>query len=160
MKNINRYLIFMTLLTIIMLPFVSSHGVDVTADKMVIADESNGQQIKDLADQNNLNISVYKFTSDAEVEHQLEHMLNNTNKYIIVCSYQDVAQNFLNEHDEIKDRLIILKDYDDESLLSQMNKISTTNTTKDDNFMTALLSGIIVGILFGIAVGVIVMKKK
>ena len=42
---------------------VSSHGVDVTADTMVVANDTNGILVKDIADTNGMNISVYKFTS-------------------------------------------------------------------------------------------------
>ena len=135
----NRSINILLILTILMasLTVLSAHGVDVTNDKMVIADDNNGQQVKDIADKENINISVYKFTSKDEVAHQLEHMLNNSNKYILVVSYQDTAQKFLKSHPEVSDRLIILNQYDDKSLSENMKKIadSATTNTIDSNIL-------------------------
>ena len=44
-----KYLIIILLIPLIM-SAVYGHGVDVTADTMVIADETNGQLAKDIAD--------------------------------------------------------------------------------------------------------------
>lgn len=161
MKKI-KYGIFLVLILLCM-SVVSAHGVDVTADKMIIASEDDGQSIKDLADANNINISVYKFTSNDEVNHQLEHMLNNSNKYIIVVDYQDVAHEFLNSHPEVKDRLIIMDDVNNDSLVKQMKDIQGVNTvqnTNNNDFLMPLIIGIIIGLIIGIGCGIVIMKKK
>lgn len=161
MKNKTKCLTLILILSLLCISAVNAHGVDVTADKMVIASESDGQAVKDLADKNNINISVYKFTSNDEVAHQLEHMLNNSNKYIIVVDYQDVAHEFLNKHPEVKDRLIIIDDVNDNSLLNEMNKIqdkSIENNTSD--FILPLIIGIFIGLIIGVGTGIVIMKKK
>ena len=157
-----KYGIFLVLILLGM-SVVSAHGVDVTADKMIIASEDDGQSIKDLADANNINISVYKFTSNDEVNHQLEHMLNNSNKYIIVVDYQDVAHEFLNSHPEVKDRLIIMDDVNNDSLVKQMKYIQGVNTvqnTNNNDFLMPLIIGIVIGLIIGIGCGIVIMKKK
>ena len=137
-----------------------AHGVDVTNDKMVIADDSNGQHIKDVADNENINISVYKFTSKDEVAHQLEHMLNNSNKHILVVSYQDTAQEFLKSHPEVSDRLVILDQYDDESLKDNMKKIadSESNAQIDSNIL--IISAMIILIVLMIGAILLLKNKK
>lgn len=100
-----KYLIIILLIPLI-ISAVYGHGVDVTADTMVIADETNGQLAKDIADSNGMNISVYKFTSQADVEHILEHAVNNTNKRILMIAYQDSGNEFLKKHSEVSDRLL------------------------------------------------------
>ena len=157
----NSSINILLILTILMasLTVLSAHGVDVTNDKMVIADDNNGQQVKDIADKENINISVYKFTSKDEVAHQLEHMLNNSNKYILVVSYQDTAQKFLKSHPEVSDRLIILNQYDDKSLSENMKKIadSATTNTIDSNILIISVMIIIIVLMIG---AILLLKNK
>ncbi|AWX32468.1 hypothetical protein [Methanosphaera sp. BMS] len=157
----NRLINILLILTILMasLTVLSAHGVDVTNDKMVIADDNNGQQVKDIADKENINISVYKFTSKDEVAHQLEHMLNNSNKHILVVSYQDTAQEFLKSHPEVSDRLIILNQYDDKSLSENMKKIadSTTTNSIDSNILIISVMIIIIVLMIG---AILLLKNK
>ncbi|WP_304123974.1 hypothetical protein [Methanosphaera cuniculi] len=154
---------------LIMLVMMSSaiyaHGVDVTSDKMVIADESNGVEVKDIADANNMNISVYKFTSEDEVEHQLEHMINNTNKTILVTAYQSTAETFLKSHPEVENRLFIINDVNNQTIEDGLNKLNTVNVTtsqteNNSTFSIPLIAGIIIGLIIGIGCGVVIMKKK
>lgn len=139
-----------------------AHGVDVTADMMVIASEDNGVLVKEIADENNINISVYKFTSDDEVTHQLEHMLNNSNKRILVTSYQDTAHDFLNNHSEVSDRLIIIDDVNNDTLKDGLIKINNVgvNSQGDSSFITPLVSGLIIGVIIGVGIGVLIKSKK
>lgn len=157
----NKLRNILIILTILMasLTVLSAHGVDVTNDKMVIADDTNGQEVKDIADKENINISVYKFTSKDEVAHQLEHMLNNSNKYILVVSYQDTAQEFLKSHPEVSDRLIILNQYDDKSLSENMKKIadSATTNTIDSNILIISVMIIIIVLMIG---AILLLKNK
>lgn len=153
-------LLFVFLLGIIA---VSAHGVDVTADTMVIANETNGQLVKDIADANSINISVYKFSSEDEVEHILEHSLNNTNKKILVVAYQDIAHDFLKNHSELSDRIIIIDDINNDTILKGLNDIMNVtrgNNAGESNFGMPLIIGIVIGALVGIAGGVLIMKKK
>lgn len=155
-------IVLLVLMFTIGLSTISAHGVDVTNDKMVIADDTNGQQVKDIADSNNINISVYKFTSEGEVEHQLEHMLNNSNKQIIVVAYQDTAKNFLKEHQEVKDRLIIMDTVDNNTLKDNMQKVmnseGTANSSSSQNWL--LYSFIILAIILVVGAILAVRNKK
>jgi predicted PilT family ATPase len=139
---------------------ISAHGVDVTSDKMVIANDSNGQQVKDIADSENINISVYKFTSKEEVAHQLEHMLNNSNKYILVVSYQDTAQEFLKSHPEVSDRLIILEQYDENSLSENMKKVADSQNNQESNFNILIISAMVILIVLMIGAILLLKNKK
>lgn len=161
MKNKTKCLTLILILSLLCVSAVNAHGVDVTADKMVIASESDGQAVKDLADKNNINISVYKFTSNDEVSHQLEHMLNNSNKYILVVDYQDVAHEFLKNHPEVEDRLIIVDDVNDNTLLNEMNKIQGKSIEDNgSDFILPLVIGIVIGLIIGVGCGIVIMKKK
>lgn len=155
-------IVLLVLMFTIGLSTISAHGVDVTNDKMVIADDTNGQQVKDIADSNNINISVYKFTSEGEVEHQLEHMLNNSNKQIIVVAYQDTAKNFLKQHQEVKDRLIIMDTVDNNTLKDNMQKVmnseGTANSSSSQNWL--LYSFIILAIILVVGAILAVRNKK
>lgn len=155
-------IVLLVLMFTIGLSTISAHGVDVTNDKMVIADDANGQQVKDIADSNNINISVYKFTSEGEVEHQLEHMLNNSNKQIIVVAYQDTAKNFLKQHQEVKDRLIIMDTVDNNTLKDNMQKVmnseGSANSSSSQNWL--LYSFIILAIILVVGAILAVRNKK
>ena len=139
-----------------------AHGVDVTADTMVIASEDNGVLVKEIADENNINISVYKFTSDDEVAHQLEHMLNNSNKRILVTSYQDVAHDFLKNHSEVSNRLIIIDDVNNDTIKEGLIEIENVDVSSQDdqNFVIPLISGLVIGAVIGVVAGVWIKSKK
>ena len=49
---------------------------------------------------------MYKFSSADEVEHILEHSINNTNKRILVVAYQDIANDFLKEHQKVRAKVL------------------------------------------------------
>ncbi|MBQ9025412.1 MAG: hypothetical protein IJ104_03400 [Methanobrevibacter sp.] len=157
-----KILIFLVLL-IVGITAVSAHGVDVTADTMVIANDTNGQLVKDIADANGINISVYKFTSQDEVEHILEHSLNNTNKRILIVAYQDSGKEFLKNHQNLSDRIIVVDDLNNDSILDGLNQIinaPTGNTDSGNNFGLPLGIGIIIGLIIGLGIGVLITKKK
>ena len=158
-KKIINILIMLTIL-FAGITALSAHGVDVTNDKMVIADDANGQHVKDVADNENINISVYKFTSKDEVAHQLEHMLNNSNKHILVVSYQDTAQEFLKSHPEVSDRLIILDQYDDESLKENMKKVADSQTDGAIDFNILIISAMIILVVLMIGAILLLKNKK
>lgn len=141
---------------------IYAHGVDVTSDTMVIADETNGVLVKQIADSNNMNISVYKFTSDDEVNHQLEHMLNNSNKRILVTAYQDVANDFLKNHSEVSNRLIVVDDVNNDTIQDGLNKINSVKVENGggSDFITPLISGLVIGLIIGVGIGVYVKRKK
>ena len=142
---------------------VSAHGVDVTADTMVVANDTNGVLVKDIADANGINISVYKFTSEDEVAHILEHSINNTNKRMLFVAYQDTANEFLKDHQELSNRIIVVDDVNDDSILQGLQDIMnapTGNTSEENTFGLPLIIGIVIGALIGIGCGIFIMKKK
>lgn len=142
---------------------VSAHGVDVTADTMVVANETNGVFVKDIADANGINISVYKFTSQDEVAHILEHSTNNTNKRMLFVAYQDTANDFLKNHTELSNRIIVVDDVNNDTVLNGLQNVMnapTGNTQSENSFGMPLIIGIIIGALIGVGCGIYIMKKK
>lgn len=141
---------------------VSAHGADITDDTMIIANESNGVFAKDIVEDLGLNITVYKFKSDGDVEHQLEHALTNPNKRILVIAYQDTVESYLDNHIELKDRVLVSND-DEKSIIDSCKKlveIDVGSVSVSSNFLTPLLVGVVIGLLIGIVVGAVVLKRK
>ncbi|SEK21332.1 hypothetical protein SAMN05216439_0596 [Methanobrevibacter gottschalkii] len=159
-----KYLKISILLLILLLGIstVSSHGVDVTADTMVVANDSNGKMVKSIAESNNINISVYKFTSEDEVTHILEHSINNTNKRILFTAYQETANDFLKKHPDMSNRIIVIDTVNDNTTLEGLQNIMNVpieNVNSENNFGLPLTIGIIIGLLIGIGCGAYIMKR-
>ena len=141
---------------------VSAHGADITDDTMIIANESNGVFAKDIVEDLGLNITVYKFKSDGDVEHQLEHALTNPNKRILAIAYQDTVESYLDNHIELKDRVLVSND-DEKSIIDSCKKlveIDVGSVSVSSNFLTPLLVDVVIGLLIGIVVGAVVLKRK
>ena len=160
-----KYIKILTIMLFLILgaTAVSAHGVDVTADTMVVANETNGILVKDLADSNNININVYKFTSEDEVAHILEHSINNTNKRMLFVAYQDTANDFLKNHSDLSNRIIVVDDVNNDTIqqgLQDIMNAPTGNTSQGSSFGLPLVIGIVIGALIGIAGGIFIMKKK
>ena len=129
---------------------------------MIIANESNGVFAKDIVDDLGLNITVYKFKSDGDVEHQLEHALTNPNKRILAIAYQDTVEAYLDNHTELKNRVLVSDD-DKNSLSDSCKKLVEIDVSSNNNandFITPLVVGIVIGLLVGIVAGVVVLKGK
>ena len=129
-------------ISLISLSGVSAHGADITDDTM---------------------ITVYKFKSNGDVEHQLEHALTNPNKRILAIAYQDTVESYLDDHTELKDRVLVCDD--DESSIADSSKklveIDVGESSGSDNgFITPLVVGLVVGLLIGIIVGAFAIKRK
>ncbi len=158
-----KKILILLLVSILAITAVSAHGVDVTADTMVIANDTNGQLVKDIADANGKNISVYKFTSQDEVAHILEHSINNTNKRILLVAYQDTGDEFLKNHQDLSNRIIVIKDVNNDTILQGLNQVMNTpteNPQNGNNFGLPLVIGAVIGIIIGVGCGVLIMKKK
>ena len=140
---------------------ISAHGVDVTDDTMIIANESNCILAKEIVDEMNVNVTVYEFTSSGEAEHIMEHMLNNSNKRVIVLSYQDTAHDFLNKHGDLSNRLIIVDDVNNQTIHSSINQLLSVKTQPETvNYILPLIGGLIIGLIIGLGLGVLIMKRK
>ena len=161
MKNLKMLII--PLILFLTMASISAHGVDVTADTMVIANETNGQLVKDIADANGKNISVYKFTSQDEVAHILEHSINNTNKKILLVAYQDTGNDFLKNHKDLSNRIIVVDNVTNDTILQGLNNIMNTpaaNTQSENSFGLPLAIGIAIGLIIGVGCGILILKKK
>lgn len=143
---------------------VNAHGADITEDVMVISDDSTSSLVKSLVDDVGYNIAVYKFTNDNDVIHQLDHALTNPNKKILVVSYQNVANNFLKEHEELNGRVIVVENNENDikNGLTKLNSINTgSNSVYVDthvDYTTIILIIIIVGLLAGL--GIFLVKRR
>ena len=161
MKNLKMLII--PLILFLTMASISAHGVDVTADTMVVANETNGQLVKDIADANGKNISVYKFTSQDEVAHILEHSINNTNKKILLVAYQDTGNDFLKNHKDLSNRIIVVNNVTNDTILQGLNNIMNTpatNTQSGNSFGLPLAIGIAIGLIIGVGCGILILKKK
>ncbi|MEE1157381.1 MAG: hypothetical protein U0K80_08185 [Methanobrevibacter sp.] len=161
MKNLK--ILIIPLILFLTMAAISAHGVDVTADTMVIANETNGQLVKDIADANGKNISVYKFTSQDEVAHILEHSINNTNKKILLVAYQDTGNDFLKNHKDLSNRIIVVDNVTNDTILQGLNNIMNTpaaNTQSGNSFGLPLAIGIAIGLIIGVGCGILILKKK
>jgi len=137
---------------------VSAHGVDVTPQStIIIADNSTGTLAKKVVDDMGVNVSVYKFTSDEEVSHQLEHALSNQNKRILAVAYQDTVSEFIANNSNVSDRVFVCSA--DEMDIKNGLTILTSNNT-NNGFLTPFLAGLLVGVMGGLAGGAFWMKRK
>lgn len=159
-----KYIKILTIMLFLILAAtaVSAHGVDVTADTMVVANDTNGVLVKEIADNNNINISVYKFTSEDEVAHILEHSINNTNKRMLFVAYQDTANEFLKDHPDLSKRIIVVDDVNDDAILQGLQDImnAPVGNAQESSFGLPLIIGVIIGALIGIGCGIFIMKRK
>ena len=127
---------------------------------MIIAKDTNGILAKSIMDDEGFDIKVYKFESEGDVEHQLEHALTNPNKRILAISYQDTVNNYLDEHSELKDRVIVSDD-DNQSIIDNAQKLLAINVNGDsNNFGLPLIVGLIIGAIVGLIGGVVIAKRK
>lgn len=161
--NVKIYgLLIFSLILFVGISSVSAHGADLTEDTMIIANDSNGIIAKSIVDDLGLEeIKVYKYVSDGDVEHQLEHTLSNPNKRILAISYQDTVNEFLNKHPDLKDRIIVSDD-DNNSIADNAKKLVAIDVNSNDSgdFTTPLIVGLIIGVLIGLTAGVFLMKYK
>lgn len=137
---------------------VSAHGVDVTPEStIVITDNATAHLAKQVVDETGVNATVYKFKSDADVSHQLEHALSNPNKKILAVVYQGTVNEFLSQHPDLSNRIIVCS-ANETAIKQGLNKLTTTSTST--GFVTPFLSGLIIGIVAGLGLGAFLMKRK
>ncbi|GAB4316757.1 MAG: hypothetical protein Kow0019_17630 [Methanobacteriaceae archaeon] len=146
---------------------VSAHGVDVTPEStIIIADESTGVMAKKVVDDLGVEVGVYKFKSDSDVTHQLEHVISNPDKKIIAIAYTDTVKKFLEENPDVASRVIISAP-DENSIKESLNELNVTspsensgNESNSGDFLTPFMAGLFIGALVGLAIGAFWMKKK
>jgi hypothetical protein len=149
---------FILLILIGMIAPVSAHGVDVTPQStIVIADNSSGVLAKKVVDEMGVNVTVYKFKSDDEVSHQLEHALSNPNKKILAVAYQDTVNEFIANNSNVSDRVFVCS-ADEMDIRNGLTLLNSSNT--NGGFLTPFLAGLLVGVMGGLAGGAFWMKRK
>ena len=140
---------------------INAHGVDVTEDVMVITNETTAIQTKKIVDSLNLNITVYKFASDSEVRHQLEHAKTNPNKRILALAYQDTVNEFLKSNKNLSSRVFVVNGESEldikEGLIKLNESANTVNEDRDIDYTTIILVIVIVGLITGI--GIFLLKR-
>lgn len=137
---------------------VSAHGVDVTPQStIVIADNSSGILAKKVADGMGLNVSVYKFNSEDDVSHQLEHAISNPNKRILAVAYQDTVNEFLSNNTNMSNRVFVCS-ADEMDIKNGLTLLTSNNSS--GGFTMPFMAGILVGAIGGIAGGAFWMKRK
>lgn len=158
-KCIVSLLIFLIFLT--GMSTVSAHGVDVTDDAMVIVNETNAIETKKLVDSMGLDIKVYKFTSDGDVEHILQHASENPNKRILAVAFQDTVNNYVAKHPDLSKRIIVIGDSESEvkeGLIKLNGSESSSNgASMSIDYTTLVLVIVIIGLIAGI--GVFLLKR-
>ncbi|MGC9517911.1 MAG: hypothetical protein ACP5C3_09485 [Methanomicrobiales archaeon] len=145
---------------------VTAHGVDITPEStIIIADDSTGTMAKKVVDELGLEVGVYKFNSDSDVTHQLEHALTNPDKKIIAVAYQESVKKFLAENPDLSSRIIVSA-ADENSIKDSLNKLNVTNSTSENaadgsgDFLTPFFSGLLIGAFSGISIGAYWMRTK
>jgi hypothetical protein len=156
-------IILFILVLALSMSYVSAHGADLTEDTMIMANESNGVLAKAIVDDLGLDVKVYKYESEGDVEHQLEHALSNPNKRILAISYQDTVNSYLDNHSELKNRVIVSGD-DNQSISENAQKLVAINVNETSassgGFATPLIVGVVIGAIIGLIAGIVIMKRK
>jgi hypothetical protein len=156
-------IILFILVLVVSMSYVSAHGADLTEDTMIMANESNGVLAKAIVDNLGLDIKVYKYESEGDVEHQLEHALTNPNKRILAISYQDTVNSYLDNHSELKNRVIVSGD-DNQSISDNAQKLVAINVNETSSssggFATPLIVSIVIGAIIGLIGGIVIMRRK
>lgn len=159
-KVIMSLLIFLIFLT--GMSAVSAHGVDVTDNTMVVVNETNAIETKKLVDSMELDIKVYKFTSNGDVEHILEHALENPNKKILAVAFQDTVNKYVKEHPDLSNRVIVVGGSESEIKEGLIKLNESVNDSTEENmsidYTTLALVIVIIGLIAGI--GVFLLKRK
>jgi len=145
---------------IVFMVSVSAHGVHVTTNEsnIVIADNSTGKLARSVVDEMGVDVTVYKFASADDVQHELEHALEDPNKKILAVAYTDTVQNFINQHPEVSSRIVVVN-ANKNSIQQGLTKLNIAGATSA-GFITPLLSGLLIGLVFGLGVGAVWMKRK
>ncbi|MBI5679318.1 MAG: hypothetical protein HZC47_00240 [Methanobacterium sp.] len=150
--------IYLLIILLGMIVPVSAHGVDITPQStIVIADNSTGIMAKKVGNEMGLNVTVYNFKSDADVSHELEHALSNSNKRILAVAYQDTVNEFLSKNPDLYNRIFVCS-ADEIDIKNGLTLLTANNTS--GGFLTPFLAGILIGVIGGLAGGVFWMKKK
>lgn len=159
MRNLLSISLFILLIAGLMVS-VSAHGVHVTTNEstIIIADNSTGKFARSVVDEMGVNVTVYKYPSADAVTHELEHALTDPNKKVLAVAYTDTVQQFINQHPEVSNRIIVAS-FNKNSIQQGLTKLNVVGATSS-GFMTPLFSGLLIGLVFGLGIGAVWMKRK
>ena len=161
--KLNKFILCIIVILGVISP-INGHGADITENVIVIANETTGIIAKKYIDENNLDIKVYEFATESDVYHQLEHALTNPNKRILLVSFQDTGNKFLNEHKELSNQVIVCISGDEDNIKNAIIQLnSTLNGTDETNnlnidYTSLILLVVIIGLIS--TIGIIFLKKK
>lgn len=161
-------------LCILILAIVSpifAHGVHIAtesdADIVIIADESTGALAKKVADEMGINAKVYKFTSPAQVNHELGHFVFDYNHKVLAVAYQETVEEFIANNPDTSSQVMVsaASEEDIKNALMELNGNSTSSeeestTSPENGFLIPFFSGLLVGLIAGIGLGVFLVKRK
>ncbi|MBE2899396.1 hypothetical protein DNK57_00940 [Methanothermobacter thermautotrophicus] len=152
---------FAFLIVFLLMGGVAAHGMEITPESfIVIADNSTGKLARSVADDLGVNVTVYRFQSPADVEHELEHALGNPNKKILAVAYQDTVSAFLKAHPEIGYRVMYCSP-EEASIRDKLLELNSVNPEEEGtDFLTPFSSGALIGVTMGIVMGALWMKRK
>ncbi len=155
------FLLILILSCFLTVSAVNAHGADITDDIMILTNESNGELVKNMVDSKGVDIKVYKFTSENDVMHQMEHAKTNPNKRILAVAYQDTVNDFLNNNSDLKNRIIVIGD-DNQSISEGIDQLASNKIENQylNGFEIPLIVGLIIGAVIGFIGGVLIMKRK
>ena len=79
----------------------------------------------------------------------------------MAISYQGTVNSYLDEHSELKNRVIVSGD-DNQSISDNAQKLLSidVNENSSGDFATPLIVGIVIGVILGVIGGVVLMKRK
>ena len=157
--NLKSVIILILIIVALIVP-VSAHGVHVTTNEstIIIADNSTAKLARSVVDEMGVNVTVYKYPSAESVTHELEHALADPNKKILAVAYTDTVQQFINQHPEVSNRILVAE-VNKNSIQQGLTKLNVSGATSS-GFLTPLLSGLLIGLVFGLAIGAAWMKRK
>ncbi|MBU4536289.1 MAG: hypothetical protein KKF16_10910 [Euryarchaeota archaeon] len=161
-------------LCILILAIVSpvfAHGVHIATesdvDVVIIADESTGALAKKVADEMGINAQVYKFTSAAQVNHELGHFVFDYNNKVLAVAYQETVEEFIANNPDTSSQVMVSAASEEEikNALMELNRNSTSSaeeptTSTENGFLIPFFSGLLVGLIAGIGLGVFLVKRK
>lgn len=147
---------------------IFAHGVHVSTESdtgvVVIADESTGILAKKVVDDLGINATVYKFTSSSQVQHELEHWVNDPERKILAVAYHETVKEFLANNPQTSNQIRVsaAREEDIKNNLMNLTGKNTSNgaETTTSGFLLPFLMGILVGFIAGMGLGAFLMKRK
>ena len=81
----------------------------------------------------------------------------------MLVAYQDTGNDFLKNHKDLSNRIIVVDNVTNDTILQGLNNIMNTpaaNTQSENSFGLPLAIGIAIGLIIGVGCGILILKKK